>query len=782
MSRIEPLDPARDPVAALLESSTDAFCALDREQRCIYANRAAERILGVARGELIGRDILPTMPASVADVARRQIRSALEENVTAEFRVPWDSLRQWFDVRICPSELGLAVYFHDVTRQVKAEDAHAATEQALRHSEQRLRQALDAGNCGIYEWDVQADRVTWSDRLYEFFGVTPEQFRGTAEEYASYLHPDDRPAVWASVQRSLAEDVPHRMEYRIVRPDGQVRWIFTNSAVIRDAEGRPQRMLGACIDVTDRKAADEALRQSEDKYRTLTDAVGSLMWMSDGSGQMCFYNRRWDEFLAGDASAILGLGWKQIVHPEDIDAVVRERTAAIAEGRPYSVEYRLRRHDGQYRWHLTRVIPHKDASGQVLNWFGTATDIHDLKTAEAAVLHAKSEAEHANRAKDQFLAVLSHELRTPLTPVVMTIAAMEMDRGLTPQMREDLAMIRRNIELETKLIDDLLDVTRIANGKLRLQPKPSDVHALVRHVLDILRGDIAEKHLHVTTDLSAGDSSVSADPARLQQVFWNLVKNAVKFTSDGGHVTVRTWNPSERSLCLEVSDDGAGIDPEALPRIFNAFDQGEQSVTRQFGGLGLGLAISKALTELHGGTLRVHSDGKGRGARFTVELPTRTPVERIVDKLQSSSAGGDSDAKPRVRVLLVEDHFDTQRMLRRLLESGGFEVLVAGSVAAARAVLALQPVDVLVSDIGLPDGSGRELMAHARRDYALGGIAVSGFGSEADVRSSLEAGFAIHFTKPLDVAQLFSAIRSLAEEKGGRATATSGVARPTQVS
>jgi signal transduction histidine kinase/CheY-like chemotaxis protein len=431
--------------------------------------------------------------------------------------------------------------------------------------------------------------------------------------------------------------------------------------------------------------------------------------------------------------------------------------------RGYSEEYEkeYRRKDGTIVPISLRVWLNRDAAGNPAGMWAIVRDITERKRAEAAVLAAKAEAEHANKAKDQFLAVLSHELRTPLTPVVMTVAAMEMDRTISPQLREDLAMIRRNIELETKLIDDLLDVTRIANGKLRLQARAADVHALLRNVLEMLKSDLSEKDLHVAVDLDAADDAVFADPARLQQVFWNLIKNAIKFTPLAGHVTVKSWNPSPRVVCVEVIDDGAGIEPSVLPRIFNAFDQGEQTITRQFGGLGLGLAISKALTELHGGTIRAQSDGKGAGARFIVELPTRTPVERIVDQIQP--IGASADDKPRPRVLLVEDHVDTQRTLRRLLEDRGYEVLTAGSVAAALAVLAgaNTPVDVLVSDIGLPDSTGYELMRAVRETYALPGVAVSGFGMDGDLKCSHDAGFAAHMTKPVDIQQLDLMIRSL---------------------
>ena len=408
------------------------------------------------------------------------------------------------------------------------------------------------------------------------------------------------------------------------------------------------------------------------------------------------------------------------------------------------------------------ISPIRDETGKLVAASKVARDVTEQKRVLRELQKAKEAAEAASRAKDQFLAVLSHELRTPLTPVVMTLAGLELDRSLSQDVRDDLAMIRRNVELETRLIDDLLDVTRITHGKLRLHPQPTNVHALVESAVDILRSELRGKRIELTCDLAATDSVVSGDAARLQQVIWNLVRNAIKFAPDGGHVSVRTTNPSARTLTLEVRDDGIGIEPAALPRLFNAFEQAEQSVTRQFGGLGLGLAISRALVELHGGTIRADSAGRGTGAAFTVELPTVGTIERLVSRMQpvAGAGGKPRESPPPVRVLLVEDHPDTLRTLKRLLEKMGYQVIPATSVAAALSALADHSVDVLVSDIGLPDATGHELMRKIREAHDVPGIAVSGYGMDADLKNSRDAGFFMHITKPVDVKQLDAAIRT----------------------
>ncbi|HEX2642412.1 MAG TPA: ATP-binding protein [Thermoanaerobaculia bacterium] len=368
---------------------------------------------------------------------------------------------------------------------------------------------------------------------------------------------------------------------------------------------------------------------------------------------------------------------------------------------------------------------------------------------------ARREADAANRAKDHFLAVLSHELRTPLSPVVMSLAAVEADPGLPASLRSDVRMIRRNIDLEVKLIDDLLDMSRITNGKLRLQRQSTGIHDLLRHVFQICADDLNVKQLTLSSDLSARNDHVMADPARLQQVFWNLLKNSVRFTPRNGSITVRTRNAAGGRLVVEVRDTGIGIAADLLPRVFDAFEQEHATVAGQ-GGLGLGLAISKALVDLHGGTIRVASDGRNRGACFTVEL---IPAQGTEEQPGTAWTAPVIAPGKRPSLLIVEDHADTAEVLARLLQSSGYEVETAGSVAEALKTAAAVPFDLLISDIGLPDASGLELMRQVRDRFGIPGIALSGYGMEEDIRKSQEAGFLDHIVKPVNVDQLKAAIQ-----------------------
>jgi CheY-like chemotaxis protein len=383
-------------------------------------------------------------------------------------------------------------------------------------------------------------------------------------------------------------------------------------------------------------------------------------------------------------------------------------------------------------------------------------DVTARLKAETELLHAKAAAEEASRAKDQFLAVLSHELRTPLTPVLMSTTAMEMTPGLPPQLREDLAMIRRNITLETQLIDDLLDLSRVMNGKMALHKSDLDVHRLVREVVEMVASEAAARLIEVKLDLRAQHDRVHADSARLHQVIWNLLKNAIKFTPERGNITISTRNVDQR-LVIEVKDSGIGIDPEILPSIFKAFEQGE---ARRFGGLGLGLAISKTVVDMHDGRLSACSDGRGKGSCFTVELAT---VKRAIRPAQTPDAdpGADDENRP-LRILLVDDHADTLKVMRRILERSGHAVTPASNVAEARTAAALSNIDLLISDIGLPDGTGLDVIASVRQHHPhVPAIAMTGFGMEQDIRNSEDAGFSTHLTKPVDINSLESTIRRL---------------------
>ncbi|HEV2845512.1 MAG TPA: ATP-binding protein [Thermoanaerobaculia bacterium] len=509
-------------------------------------------------------------------------------------------------------------------------------------------------------------------------------------------------------------------------------------------------------EVADLRARLGLYESSEPFFRQMTDSLPALVWTTRPGGYCDFLSRQWVEYTGVPEELHHGEGWFDALHPEDQPWVSTVWRAAMEERASYDVEYRLRRHDGQYRWFKARGQAIHDDQGQIIRWFGTCTDIEDQKRAEQEIREARQAAEDANRAKDRFLAVLSHELRTPLTPVLTLAQMLEAAPELPPKLRAWVETIRRNAELETRLIDDLLDHTRISHGKIELQPAPVDVHEKIRQTCALCEAEAWDKRLDLVTDLGAARPWVHADSARLQQVLWNLIKNAVKFTPEGGTITILTADAEDGGIVVEVRDTGIGIEPHVLPRVFEVFEQGGREVTRSFGGLGLGLAISKGLIELHGGKVSAASEGPGRGAVFTVRLPASEPgpPARLA---ASDRAQPDPEERTRsaCKVLIVEDHPDTLSAMAELVEMFGYEVRTAGTVESALRVAQGEKIDVLVSDIGRPDGSGLDLLRQLFDHHPeVLGIALTGFGMEEDLRQSQEAGFVEHLTKPINLGQL----------------------------
>jgi nitrogen-specific signal transduction histidine kinase/ActR/RegA family two-component response regulator len=414
---------------------------------------------------------------------------------------------------------------------------------------------------------------------------------------------------------------------------------------------------------------------------------------------------------------------------------------------------------------------------RLIVFLGVASLVSYLQTASRRALQratqAKEDAEAANRAKDHFLAVLSHELRTPLNPVLAAVSVLESDESLPPDTREDLGLIRRNIDLEARLIDDLLDVARLSRGKLQMHFELLDAHSALWDAVRICQEEARTKRLNVQLELEAARHHVRADAARLRQVFWNLLRNSIKFTPPGGNITVRTANNGNEKLFVEIRDSGIGMEPQVLNRIFRPFEQGDPSIESRFGGMGLGLAISHELITLHGGELSASSEGRDRGATFNVRIPvaaappTPAPAASGPPRRQTPE-----QSRRGLRLLLVEDHEDTLTLMSRLLKRAKHDVTAVRSIGAAMecAAAARQPFDLVISDLGLPDGSGHDLMRALRQMYHWPGIALSGFGAAEDVATSREAGFALHLTKPVDFRRLEAAIEQVAGATPPRAT------------
>jgi len=616
-------------------------------------------------------------------------------------------------------------------------------------NETGFRQMLDALPAAIYTTDTKGRITHFNPACVEFSGRTPEL--GSDHWCVSWklFHPDGRPMPHDECPMAVALKtgrVIRGAEAIAERPDGTRVWFVPHPTPLFDDKGNIIGGINMLMDITERKQAEAATARLAAIVECSDDAIIS----KDLNGIIASWNNGAQRLFGYTAEEVIGKPVTVLIPSDHVDEEPGILDRIRRGQRIEHYETVRQRKNGDLIDISLTVSPVKDDSGRIIGAAKVARDITGRKQAENALKIAREQTEAASSAKDRFLAVLSHELRTPLTPVMMVIAAMDMNPDLAPDIRDDIAMIRRNLELEARLIDDLLDLSRVTAGKLRLSMEMVDVNSAVRHVCETCRPFILEKGIHLHCDSSAHAYHVMADPTRFQQILWNLVKNAAKFTPERGDIYVSVSKTDADRVRVRVRDTGVGIASEVLPKIFDAFEQGDASVTRQFGGMGLGLAISKALAEMHHGTIRAESGGAGAGSTFTVELPAvSTDKDSHTAPTKQDSMNGDV-----LRVLVVEDHADTARLLSKLLGASGHRVKTAGTAAAALELASKEPFDVIVSDIGLPDKTGYDLMREIRAHYPMKGIAMSGYGMDEDLHKSREAGFSDHIVKPANVAQL----------------------------
>ena len=497
---------------------------------------------------------------------------------------------------------------------------------------------------------------------------------------------------------------------------------------------------------------------SRERYFDLYDLAPVGYFTLSEQGMILEANLAAAKLLGRERGTLVQRPLSRFILPEDQDIYYKHRKQLFETGTPQVCELRFKKKKCDPFWARLEASLAQGTDGSPVSR-AVMSDVTERKRAEEAIRQAQEVAEAANRAKDQFISVLSHELRTPLAPLLALAGALQAQQDLPEHLRSDMELIQRNVEMEAALIDDLMDVTKISRGKIILQHEIVDVHDCLQTALEMCRGTIEIKRLEMQREFQAAQHHVWADPARLRQVFWNLLSNAVKFIPDEGRITLRTRNVGDR-LQLEIIDTGIGIDPEVMPRIFNVFEQGEQNRIRRFGGLGLGLNIARAVVELHQGRLTAFSEGRNKGATFTVELATVPPPKK---PMPPASVVEPETETRSLRILLVEDHPDTLLVLLKLLEKWGHVVTAAASSRKAlELVSGQQKFDLLISDLGLPDGSGLDIMRQAKERSGLPGIALSGYGAEEDIRQSREAGFSGHLVKPVNIAALRTAIRQCA--------------------
>ncbi len=709
---------------------------------------AAERLQGRSHYE-----VFPEIPERWKEIHRRCLAGAIERSDEDRF-VRADGTEHWLRWEVRPwTQLdgkigGIIVFTEDITARKRAAVA-------LEESEERLRWSFQGSGGGAWSVELESGKVWWSTSMYELRGVELGANVETMNGSLDQVLPEDRQRVVDAFTNAIRDRTDYRSEFRLNHPTRGLRWMASFGRASYGPEGKPLRLHGITLDVTDRKVTDEKLRASEQRYRELFDTMQESLFVAevirDETGRPVDWryvetNPHVERLMGVAAGELIGLTYSQVVMRPDPNWL--GLVGQVAQSRE-SVRRELFA-PARNRWF--DVLAYSPRPNQVAILFSDITqrfeDQQKLRT-------AMQNAEAANAAKDQFLAVLSHELRTPLAPVLAALSMLSQSPRIDKDSSESLEMIRRNVELEARLIDDLLDVTRISKGKVELDKRPMSLETVIQRATEVCMPDILARHQTYSIDAPDGPYMMEADAARLQQIFWNLLKNAVKFMHDGGKLGIRCRRDGAEHVIVEVFDNGEGIRAELLPKIFDAFEQGDRRSARQFGGLGLGLAISKAITELHGGTITAQSDGVGKGATFTLRLPMQpAPVTPAPVAAEPAPASANESVKS-LRILLVEDHGDTARVMRKLLMLSGHRVQIAADVASALRLFTEQTFDLLLSDLGLPDGSGLDLIRNARqRGLTLPAIAMSGYGQEEDLRQSREAGFAAHLVKPVNPAKL----------------------------
>jgi len=564
-------------------------------------------------------------------------------------------------------------------------------------------------------------------------------------------------------------------------PDGPLHEAYLDFVYqpMRGADGKVVGVLVHGVDVTQARAAADALRESEARFRQLADAMPQIVFAAQPDGTVDYFNRRWTEYTGLPQDATGFDAWRAVHTEEGLRRVKAAWPEAVRSGRPYEMEYPLRRHDGEYRWHLARALPIRDARGRIVRWFGTNTDIHDRKQTEDALAqalkaeqHARLEAEQASRMKDEFLATLGHELRSPLHSILGWSRIMRHGSASAQDVAHGAEVIERNARAQATIVDDLLDMSGIVSGKVRLELERVDLPLVVRSAVDAARPGAQAKHLGIgcTLDPLAG-IELRGDANRLQQVLANLLSNAIKFTPAGGRIEVRLERAGSQ-VEISVSDTGEGIEAQFLPFVFDRFRQADPSTTRRHGGLGLGLSIVKQLVELHGGSVRARSGGPGQGTSFVVALPAspaRHGGRRADAGQEAAPAAGAAIAG--VRVLVVDDDGDARSVVKRVLENCSASAATAGSADEALELLRHERFDVLVSDIGMPDEDGYGLIRRVRAlrsDLgALPAIALTAYSRPDDRERALRAGFQQHLPKPVEPAELVAMVARVARPSPG---------------
>ena len=787
LDRIQASDSALRASEAQFRFVTDRapvlLAHIDRNYRYKFVNQSYAERYRRRPDEIAGKHALEILGPDLFERTQPYLdRAFAGEFVHYELEIPakGGDLR-WNHVEYTPERnsagevVGLVAVHTDITERKKTEQAVRESERRERERAEELAVVIEAMPVPvIIVHDMQARHMSGNraaDNLARIPGggelsksapdnLKPHHFKAFKD--GRELAPYELPA-----QRAARGEPVKEFEFDLVFDDGVVLNLLGYGTPLFDEKGHPRGAVHTLVDITERKRHEvklAKLMQETDAQARLFDAtlssITDLAYTFDLDGNWIYANKALLQIWGKSLHEITGKSSLELGYPPELAQRLKQQVQEVIKTRePVRGETYFTDAAGVEDFHEYILSPVFAADGTVAAVCGTTRLATERKLAEQELERARDQALAASSAKDDFLAALSHELRTPLNPVLLLASEAAEDMQLPAEVRAQFATIRNNVELEARLIDDLLDLTRITRGKLSLNNQSLDAHQILQAAISIVRADAETKNIALELEFCADEHQVFGDSVRLHQVFWNVLKNAVKFTPPLGKITVKTFTQGGEFF-IKVIDTGIGINPDELKRVFTAFAQGDhaQGGSHRFGGLGLGLAISQKLVELHSGRIEASSEGRDKGATFTIQLPLSESEGQKNDTHAPTPLNHSQLPARGWQILLVEDHGPTRKVLLNLLTRRNFTVLTAASMAEARSVASANKIDLLISDIGLPDGNGYELMNEMSQAYGLNGIALTGYGMEEDIQKSKNVGFITHLIKPVRIQSLDEAL------------------------
>jgi PAS domain S-box-containing protein len=810
----EALEKSNRRVSNVLESITDAFFALDNAWRFSYLNKQAELLLQRPSEELLGKNIWEEFPGAINSAFGEQYHKAVAEQVTVTFNDFYVPLDTWFEVRAYPSREGLSVYFHNINERKQAEklmleqtrlaNLTGDIGQALIQDDKlrniltacagTLVQHLDAAFARIWtlnkdenvlELRASAGMYTHLDGEHSRVPVGKYKIGLIARERVPHLTNDVQndsrvsDKNWAKNEQITAfAGYPLIVEDQLVG----VMCVFARHSLTDITLDAMASISNGIANAIERKQTEEAFRESEERYRTVAETASDAIISIDEKSTILFINRAATRIFGYEVEEMIGQSLTMLM-PDYLRHVHEAGFERYMETGKRHLDWERVEVPGLHR--DGHEFPLELSFGELKKnnrhvFIGIARDISERKQVEnererllESEQAARTQAEEANHLKDEFLATLSHELRTPLNAILGWSQMLQSREMSEAETEKALKTIERNARSQNQLIDDLLDVSRIITGKLRLDVRAVDLTDVITAAVDAARPAAELKGIRLQTLIDPQATPISGDPDRLQQIVWNLLSNAVKFTPKGGRVQVRAERVNSH-VEIVVSDTGRGIEREFLAHVFDRFRQSDGSSSRRHGGLGLGLAIAQQLVELHGGTISVQSAGEGQGSTFTVCLPL-LPVRsdpasekpRVHPAAQTIISADCPPELDGLRVLVVDDEADSRELLNAVLSSCGAQITAASSAAEAFELVQNERFDVIISDIGMPDEDGYSLIKRIRelpaeRGGGLPAVALTAYARSEDRIKALRANFQMHIPKPVEPPELIVVVANLA--------------------